>query len=96
MSGVTAEIFFCLEQQRESNGNRRRKGIQLRPPRQLEAETRFKLRTSMVHEAQFLCVYDVLEQQTTANAVGSPGNSGARELPKDRWRVFTDSALGSH
>ena len=50
------------EAERESDGTRR-KEIQPRPPRQLEAETRFKLRTCMVHEAQFLCVYDVLEQQ---------------------------------
>ena len=50
----------------------------------------------MVHEAQFLCVYDVLEQQTTANAAETPGNSEAGELPKDRWRVFIDSALGTH
>ena len=83
------------EAERESDGNRR-KEIQPRPPRQLEAETRFKLRTCMVHEAQFLCVYDVLEQQTNANAAETPGNSEAGELPRDRWRVFIDSALGSH
>lgn len=81
--------------ERENDGNRR-KGIQPRPPRQLEAETRFKLRTYMIHEAQFLHVYDVLQQQTTANAAETPGNSEAGELPKDRWRVFIDSALGSH
>lgn len=62
----------------------------------MEAETRFKLRTYMIHEAQFLHVYDVLEQQTTANAAETPGNSEAGELPKDRWTVFIDSALGSH